>query len=316
MKISVIIPVKNRASLIGFTLKSILHQSHKPYEVIVVDDSSTDNIDEVITAFKNQIIFIKSKGKGPGAARNTGLQIATGDAIQFFDSDDLMTVNKLEVQSKLLEKSSTDFVYGPYVKACEVDGIWQRNDAIMQYHPVPGKKLVNLVLEGWCLLSQSVLFRKEILKEAGKWREDLMTHEDREYWFRIASIAKSYIHENESCVIYRQHGNQITNNALVDRERWLNGIKAELIIRENMKGTYDFHSRLMFLGHSGYIKLNYNRNFKQESHIPIRFSESVTYYYYVLISKLIVKSAGTGWKPMLGAIHSDKIFENYLQQLK
>src|SRR5688572_24662883 len=116
MKISVVIPVKNRATLLPKTLTNILNQTLTPFEVFVVDDGSTDDIASVISQFDSRVFFLKNSRRGPGAARNEGLLASTGDYIQFFDSDDLMTRNKLETQAKLLNNTGADFVYGPYVK--------------------------------------------------------------------------------------------------------------------------------------------------------------------------------------------------------
>lgn len=316
MKISVIIPVKNRADLIGATLHSVFSQSLLPYEVIVVDDHSTDDLENALKAFEGEnLILLQSDESGPGAARNKGMQYATGDAIQFLDSDDLLSHNKFEVQAKLMTDHEADFVYGPYVKAKEVNGIWQRCDAIMQYYPLPKKKLSNLVLEGWCLLAQCVLFRKDFLKEAGNWRTDLMTHEDREYWFRIAVVAKTFIHENSSCVIYRQHGNQITDNAIKDKERRLNDIRATSIIIENLKHGYSIHSLLMAQGQNGYAKKLYNRKFHHEKPLHVNFKEQIASCYYAIATGLDVRISRTGWKRMHMAVNSDKIFEDYLRKL-
>lgn len=301
--------------MLAITLHNVLNQSLPPYEVIVVDDGSEDNIGEVIQRYRSQVIFTKNKGKGPGAARNEGLRTATGNAIQFFDSDDLMTQNKLQVQSSLLQQQGIDFVYGPYVKAKDNSGNWERAGAIMQYFPLPARKLPNLVLEGWCLLTQSALFRRELLNEAGNWRTDLMPHEDREYWFRIATMAKAYKHENQSCVIYRQHGNQITDNAVVERERWLDGINATTVIKDEKKNGHALHSLLIFHGQRGYAKSFYNRKFKPDNPLSITLFELASSLYYQLTTKADVRLTGTGWKRMHGAIHSDKIFEDYIKQL-
>ena len=180
MKISVIIPVKNRANLLAVTLSNILGQSLKPYEIIVVDDASTDNIKDVISHFESSVIFVRSFGNGPGAARNTGLGIATGEAIQFFDSDDLMTKNKLAVQALLLKERKGDFVYGPWVRASNENDAWKQLDVIMQYYPVPKGLMKNHVLRGWCNITQSALFSHDLIKEVGLWREDFLTHEDYE----------------------------------------------------------------------------------------------------------------------------------------
>lgn len=171
MKISTIIPIKNRANLLPFTLQSIVNQTFPPHEIIIVDDNSNDDLEEAIEPFQDKIRLIRSKKPGPGAARNKGLKIATGDIIQFFDSDDLMTKNKLETQVILLEQTGVDFVYCPFVKAREVDSsessevsslstfsfqpsahkYWHQLDAIMNYYPLPTKlPMLNYVSRGWC----------------------------------------------------------------------------------------------------------------------------------------------------------------------
>src|SRR4051794_41025426 len=116
-KVSVIIPVKNRASLLPETLDNILNQSLKPYEIIIINDHSEDDLREVQNRYKNDVTFIDSKGTGPGAARNTGYEISTGDYIQFFDSDDLVTIDKLEEQARLLSSTGSGMAYCPHFKA-------------------------------------------------------------------------------------------------------------------------------------------------------------------------------------------------------
>lgn len=316
MKISIIIPVKNRASLITKTLDNILAQSLKPYQVIVVDDNSTDNLEEVLQPYKSQILFVKSEGRGPGAARNTGIKIASGEAIQFFDSDDLMTTDKLEVQAKLLLDNSADFVYGPFVKALEENGDWKRLDVIMQYYPLPKKNLSDLVLEGWCILTQSALFNREFINRVGPWRTDLIPHEDREYWFRIAELAKNYRHENQACVIYRQHGNQITDKAVANSAKTLDNIASTDIINKNRSNSNSLHSLAMFFGQRGYTKKYYNKTFSNQNHLNLGIKEAVASYYYALVSKVERKITGTGWMRMYGALDSDSVFEEYLRKLK
>ena len=108
-RISIIIPTYNRAQLIGMTLDSIFAQTLPPYEVIVVDDGSSDGTKEILeTHYGNRIIYLINKGKGPGAARNTGLSVATGNYIKFFDSDDWMSPNTLETQLKQTNQELKD----------------------------------------------------------------------------------------------------------------------------------------------------------------------------------------------------------------
>jgi len=131
--ISVIIPAYNRAGLIGETLQSLLNQTLPAKEIIVVDDGSTDGTAEAVerefSFFSKQFSgnsksniqhptfkILRQANAGPGAARNRGLEEATGEFIHFFDSDDIASPNKHEVQLKALLETEADIAYGPWVK--------------------------------------------------------------------------------------------------------------------------------------------------------------------------------------------------------
>jgi glycosyltransferase involved in cell wall biosynthesis len=317
MKISVIIPVKNRASLLMFTLRSVLQQSYKPYEVIVVDDASTDNLNDVIAVFKGQVTFLKSKGIGPGAARNTGLQVATGEAIQFFDSDDLMTRNKLQVQAELMIKTGADFVHGPFVKAqLTSSGEWKQLDVIMQYYPLPSDKLNNFVLEGWCPITQSALFSRAIIDAVGLWRDDLMTHEDYEYWYRVSKKIKRFAHENQSCVIYRQHENQITDKAIENEDRWLNGLKVAKLILANVDNNDSLKSKWIFKGRYAASKMGYLNAFGTCAGISVGYSDKMLALYNRIYNKLGRNKTGTDWVEMHGVLKdSEQQFAEYIRNV-
>src|SRR5690554_8063110 len=107
--ISIIIPTFNRAHLIGETLDSILAQTYQNWECVVVDDGSTDNTDEVMAAYMAKDARFQyhhrppEKTKGANACRNAGLDLAAGEYIVFFDSDDLMTPDHLKVKISAIQ---------------------------------------------------------------------------------------------------------------------------------------------------------------------------------------------------------------------
>ncbi|MBR4881344.1 MAG: glycosyltransferase, partial [Clostridia bacterium] len=90
MKFSVIIPVYNKADTISASIDSVISQTEKDFELIIVDDGSSDNIDEVLSKYKNIHVITQENG-GVSVARNSGIMAAQGDYICFLDADDLWT---------------------------------------------------------------------------------------------------------------------------------------------------------------------------------------------------------------------------------
>ena len=112
--ISVIIPNYNHALYLLDALNSVFRQSYLPIEVIVVDDVSTDESDAILSSYPHQIVYLKqSERLGAAAARNLGVERATGDYIAFLDADDLWTVNKLQLQYDAIANHQTaEMVFG------------------------------------------------------------------------------------------------------------------------------------------------------------------------------------------------------------
>lgn len=111
--ITVIMPAFNREKEIQFSIRNILKQSYKNFELIIVDDGSTDNTVKVISNFNDPRIRLLclSKNQGASTARNLGIQNAKGDYITFLDSDDFYKINKLATQLKYLKETRADVVY-------------------------------------------------------------------------------------------------------------------------------------------------------------------------------------------------------------
>ena len=104
---SIIVPCYNSAKYLPLCLDSILKQTYKQFEVVVVNDGSTDDTDDVMKPYLDdpRIKYIKQQNAGPPKARNTGINNADGDYIAFLDSDDLWEATKLEKQMKLFTES-------------------------------------------------------------------------------------------------------------------------------------------------------------------------------------------------------------------
>lgn len=254
MVISVIIPNYNRAAIIGETINNMLSQSLSPHEVIVVDDGSTDNSVEVIKSFGSRVILIQQSNKGAGAARNAGLKIASGKFIQFMDSDDLASLNKLEIQSKVLEREDADIVYGPWAKGWFEREFIQLENVVLQQKPLPKMRSpLHWFLTSWSMVFQQCLVRKSLLDKVGGYREDMQLYEDSELFLRLLLAKAKLVHENRSLTLYRLgDSNKLTESGSTQTRKLLDKAKFYLIVAEllaknsqqNLLRNFEFHRRI------------------------------------------------------------------------
>jgi len=187
--LSVIIPAYNRADFLRDALESVINQTYfekspsQAWELIVVDDGSTDSTQEVIRAFGDRIRYLYLPHSGVSTARNLGLSRAAGEFIAYLDSDDLWKPDKIETQIKYMLSHSAAVV-------CCTEEIWIRNSKFVN----PRKKhrkfsgmIFDKVLP-LCLLSlSSALFRRCLFQEVGWFDESLPACEDYDLGIRIAA---------------------------------------------------------------------------------------------------------------------------------
>lgn len=203
-KISVIIPNYNREALIGETVENMLHQSLLPHEIIVVDDGSTDHSINILKSFKNHITLIQQQNQGPGAARNAGLKIASGDFVQLMDSDDLISLNKLETQADALIRHNADIAYSPWVKVFFKQKQIQLEDVVLQQREVPQKyHPLSIFLKDWSVVLQQCLVRRDLIKKVGFYRTDMWTCDDSDFFMRMLLLRPKLIFSPKSLTLYR-----------------------------------------------------------------------------------------------------------------
>ena len=186
-KVSIILPSFNRAYLLPRAIKSILNQTFQDFELIIVDDGSSDNTEEVLNSFKDKrIIYIRhDRNKGASAARNTGLKVASGEYIAFQDSDDEWIPDKLEKQIKVFEAAPSEVgvVYTSFWKYLN------NNEKI--YIPNPKIKLKEkyifkeLLKHNFIGLPTAII-RKECFEKVGRFDEELSCLEDWDLFIRIS----------------------------------------------------------------------------------------------------------------------------------
>jgi len=183
MRVSVVIPTYNRAAFVCEAIESVLSQSFRDFELIVVDDGSTDETNEILTRYRDGISVVTTQNQGPSAARNRGIAAARGDWLAFLDSDDLWKPGKLVRQTAYITQN-------PDTAVCQTEEIWIRNGVRVN----PMKK--HRKYSGWifdkclplCIVSPSaVMMHREVFDRVGLFDESLPACEDYDLWLRIAA---------------------------------------------------------------------------------------------------------------------------------
>ena len=190
MLVSVVIPCFNVRSYIGKALESLLAQSHRRWEAIVVDDGSTDGTEDVVAACADpRIRPVRQANQGVSAARNRGIDIASGQALLFLDADDWLAPDALARMVARLEDpglgdgSPAIAAYGAFCFVTEDGGRIVRSKT----GPFPqGNIIERLLVENLFANGGHMLIRAGAVAAVGRFRDDLRFGEDWEYWCRLA----------------------------------------------------------------------------------------------------------------------------------
>ena len=182
--VSVIIPTYNRAKLLSRAINSVLNQTYKNVEIIVVDDGSTDNTEEVLKSFNDEKIkYIRhEKNKGASAARNTGIKVARGEYIAFLDDDDEWLKDKLKKQVETIKNLPSDVWGGIY---CGFFYVTDKKVMMVEATKKGDLKKAILNKEVDIGASSTLLFSIDAIKEIGLFDESFERHQDWEYLIRF-----------------------------------------------------------------------------------------------------------------------------------
>jgi glycosyltransferase involved in cell wall biosynthesis len=206
-RVSVIIPTYNRAQLVRRAIQSVLNQTYQDFEIIVVDDGSTDNTTEVVNSIGDERVrcIRHQVNKGASASRNTGIRAARGELIGFLDSDDEWLPEKLQRQVDKFDVASANvgLVYGGYVVIDD-----ETKKVIGQVHPEKRGYVFKEVLKASHPPNPlTPLIKKECFDKVGLFDEDIRFGEDWDMWLRIAEhyefdfvnemVAKYYVSQHQ-----------------------------------------------------------------------------------------------------------------------
>ncbi len=205
--VSVIIPTFNRSKKLLRAVQSVIDQEYKDFEIIVVDDGSTDDTCKTIVKFHNFIRYIRlDNNRGVSVARNIGIQNSLAPWIAFLDSDDYWLKKKLKIQM--------EFIYNnPQSMACQTEEIWIRNGR--RVNPkIKHKKLSGDIFYQslkLCLVSpSSVAIKRSVFDEIGLFDESMPAAEDYDLWLRMSCRYPIYLIDKDLIVKEGGHDDQLS----------------------------------------------------------------------------------------------------------
>lgn len=196
--VSIIMPNYNGDANLEKSIRSVLNQSFTNFELIIIDDNSTDNSLKVINHFLNSDkrikLLVNEENIGPSLSRNKGVNFSRGKYIAFLDSDDLWEKSKLEIQVNFMESNEIKFSYTSYVK-------FDHNDLIRTVH---ARLKINekMLLRKNYLGTSSVMINKEFFGEMIEFK-DLKRAEDYELWLRLIKESKMIYGIKDTLMKYR-----------------------------------------------------------------------------------------------------------------
>ena len=201
-RVSVVIPNHNYAQFVGAAVEGALAQTYPVFEVIVIDNGSTDNSLKVLEKFGSKIRIIAQENRGQSGARNRGIEESRGDFVAFCDADDVWQPRKIEEQMKLFTSPEIGLVYCGYSLANA------KLEIIKNVIPENRGKLLSLFADGAAAVipagESSVVIRKECFAEAGTFDPDFSISAGFDLYRRIAQRFEIDL-VPQALVLYRQH---------------------------------------------------------------------------------------------------------------
>ena len=188
-KVSVILPAYNRGYCICFAIESVLNQNYSNFELIVIDDGSTDDTSDVIQKYNDKIIYIYQQNQGAAAARNAGMRKAKGEYIAFIDSDDLWTREHLEKHINVLDANieyAMSYNLARIIDHRNIETGLSAINVFLDEDIYPEMLFINNNI----ITTPSVVLRKLVLDEIGNFDESMDMCEDIDLWRRIAKRHK------------------------------------------------------------------------------------------------------------------------------
>jgi len=232
--VSIIIPTHNRAILLQEALNSVAAQTYRPVECIIVDDGSTDNTKEVVENFITQnneqfrVQYIHQQNSGAQTARNTGTAAASGDFIQYLDSDDLLYPDKIKTQVNFLNNHpGCDAVFGDWDR-----GLPDKKTKVVAYK---SENLISQILSKDPIHTLAILMRKKLVNQIGQWDTSIKRNQEIDFHLRGILAGGHFEYLPGNCGLWRTHGDErIANSTGLKEILFAYGKWEKLLIKKNL----------------------------------------------------------------------------------
>jgi glycosyltransferase involved in cell wall biosynthesis len=231
-KVSVIIPVYNVADYIVETLESVLAQTFRDFEVLLINDGSpdTERFEQVIAPYFGKIIYLKQPNAGAAAARNVGIKTAQGEILAFLDGDDIWLPDYLERQMAFLEATGSEMVY------CDafLFGDSTKFKTFMEQSPSRGEVTTETLLRGTShvITSGTIVLREKVLSVGMFDTEAPKRGEDFNLWFHLLKVGVKVDYQKEPLLKYRLRANSLSGDSISVAARSMH-------VLEEVKRKYD-----------------------------------------------------------------------------
>ncbi len=212
-RVSVIIPTYNNAQYLPEAIESVLNQTYTNYEIIIINDGSTDNTITILEKYQDKITYIYQENQGVSAARNQGISLAKGELIAFLDADDIFMAHKLEKQVEVFERQPDLGIVNSGFRLIRENGEFIAD--IKRWETIP-----ELTIETWILhqpvLPSAMMFSKQWLEKVGGFDTRWFSSEDVDLVFRLIAQGCRGVWLPQVTIYYRRHDRSAT---------WKNSLK-------------------------------------------------------------------------------------------
>lgn len=204
--VSVVIPCYNAAKFLEKTLNSVFSQTYSDYELILIDDGSTDNTAEIINSYGSRVRAKFTPNRGASSARNLGTSLATGEFIQYLDADDMLLPDALEKRITALKVSGADVAYSDWQKLVETEAEkFELGEIISRkIEDVHADPQIAIFTDFWCPPA-ALLYRHSTVSKIGSWNESLPIIQDARFLLDAALIGSKFVYVPEVEAYYRIH---------------------------------------------------------------------------------------------------------------